>query len=120
MQDRTIQGVFLMPYKDPAKQREYQNQWLKQNRKKANKTRRVAHKANAERLIELKESTPCLDCGNKFPAVCMHYHHRDPATKLHSISRLVGGHYAWSKVVAEIDKCDLLCANCHAIRHMGH
>jgi hypothetical protein len=58
---------------------------------------------------------PCLDCSGSFPVVCMHWHHRDPTTKTANVGDLVKrGNKA--VVLAEIAKCDLVCANCHSIR----
>jgi hypothetical protein len=65
-------------------------------------------------LIERIKAAPCTDCGGCFPAVCMEFDHRDPSTKLFTIS--FGSTRTWEKLVAEIAKCDVVCANCHALR----
>jgi hypothetical protein len=65
-------------------------------------------------LDALKTATPCTDCGLNFPPCVMHYDHTDPATKEFHISKMVGGNT--KKLLAEIAKCELVCANCHAIR----
>jgi hypothetical protein len=67
-----------------------------------------------ELLRELKQG-PCLDCGGSFPSVCMQWDHRDPATKRHNVSTLVS-YASRERLLAEIALCDLVCANCHAIR----
>lgn len=59
----------------------------------------------------------CLDCGQTFegyPSV-FDFHHRDPATKTKKPCNLLGGR--WEKIRIELDKCDLLCSNCHRKRH---
>lgn len=59
----------------------------------------------------------CMDCGQTFqdfPSV-FDFHHRDPSTKVRKPSAFFGG--KWEKIVVELDKCDLLCSNCHRIRH---
>ena len=66
-----------------------------------------------EKVWELK-SEPCLDCGGSFPPWVMQFDHRDPKTKLERIARMVT--HSWKKVLEEVDKCDLVCANCHANR----
>ena len=63
----------------------------------------------------LKKGKPCVDCGGVFPTCVMDYHHRDPATKEFGISQRVS--YSRDRILAEIAKCDLICANCHRIRH---
>lgn len=67
------------------------------------------------KLDEFKKGKPCQDCGNVFPTECMDFDHREPTQKLFQI----GQHHAsfsWEKVLKEIEKCDLICANCHRIR----
>ena len=58
----------------------------------------------------------CVLCGYKKSSRALHFHHLDPDTKLFGISQK-GITRAWKKVVQEIDKCILLCANCHAEVH---
>jgi len=57
----------------------------------------------------------CVVCGyNKCPAA-MDFDHLDPSQKEFAIS---GKHcMAWNKIQAELDKCQLLCANCHREKH---
>ena len=63
------------------------------------------------KLTELK-SGPCMDCGQVFPPYVMDLHHRDPSTKLRAVSKC-----AIADMADEAAKCDLLCSNCHRIRH---
>lgn len=42
--------------------------------------------------------------------------HRDPATKLNNVSTLAGNEHSYEVILNEINKCDLLCANCHSKR----
>jgi hypothetical protein len=42
----------------------------------------------------------------------MHFHHRDPATKEGTISRMIANKQL-TKARQEVLKCDLVCANCH-------
>jgi hypothetical protein len=65
-------------------------------------------------MADLKNG-PCADCGGRFPSVCMDFDHRDPSTKVDNISTLASKG-SWSSVLAEVAKCDLVCANCHRIR----
>lgn len=68
---------------------------------------------NRALLWELKKA-PCGDCHESFPAECMDFDHRDPKTKLRDISRMVDR--PSEEILAEIAKCDLVCANCHRTR----
>lgn len=57
----------------------------------------------------------CADCGNQFPDRVYDFHHIDPA---HKDFKLSSAYFMrWRKLEAELDKCVLLCSNCHRIRH---
>ena len=70
-------------------------------------------------LTEYKATLFCTGCGESHPAT-LDFHHTDPATKERSLGDAV--RYAWSrrKVLAEIAKCEVLCANCHRKLHWQH
>ena len=57
----------------------------------------------------------CVDCGKSYPPCVYDYHHRDPSTKEFEIGSKM--FYTLERLIAEGEKCDLLCANCHRIRH---
>lgn len=80
--------------------------------------RRANQKVKYERakaiVLEIKKN-PCTDCGGIFPPYVMHFDHRDPSQKRFAVSTLTGSGHIRS-LLAEIEKCDLVCANCHAIR----
>jgi hypothetical protein len=44
------------------------------------------------------------------------FHHLDPSHKDFTIG---GKSKSWNKIQSELDKCVLLCANCHAEVHAG-
>jgi hypothetical protein len=57
----------------------------------------------------------CIDCGYKKSIKALHFHHRDPEQKSFTIGKQKG--LKWETMKMELDKCDLLCANCHAEKH---
>lgn len=57
----------------------------------------------------------CKRCGYDKCLNALQAHHRDPQTKAFEISS--GSNRKWALVQAELDKCDLLCSNCHAEVH---
>lgn len=62
----------------------------------------------------------CRECQQEPHPNAAQFHHRDPSTKLFNITTKELGSpkkYPWNVVEAELDKCDLLCSNCHFIRH---
>lgn len=66
-------------------------------------------------LDEMREATPCADCGQKFPAVCMDFDHVR-GVKSHTIAKMVGDGYTKAAILEELEKCELVCSNCHRIR----
>jgi hypothetical protein len=79
---------------------------------RANSNRRYAI-ARAE-LQALRER-PCTDCGGRFPHYVMDFDHPDRSVKTGDISQMAASGLS-PRVLAEIEKCDLVCANCHRIR----
>lgn len=69
---------------------------------------------NARRVFDYLLEHPCVDCGEPDPVV-LDFDHRVPGEKSFNICvrRLDTG---WDKIKAEIDKCDVRCANCHRRR----
>lgn len=85
----------------------------------ANRDRELARvRAKSDRWVRILRDmrrVPCDDCGGTFEPHLMDFDHRDPATKTFDILRRVGG-VTRSRLVTEIEKCDIVCANCHKIR----
>lgn len=70
-------------------------------------------------VYDYKASHPCIKCGfSDFRA--LHFHHRDKTTKYKNISELMRGGHSESDLVLEMEKCDILCANCHNILHFEY
>ena len=46
------------------------------------------------------------------------FHHKDPSTKINSISYFMG-HKNTKKLLDEIDKCEIVCPNCHRKHHIN-
>lgn len=67
------------------------------------------------RLRELK-SVPCADCKQTFPWPAMDFDHLGEQEKTHDISYMLRHRMAWSKIEAEIAKCEVVCSNCHRVR----
>jgi len=99
-------------------QRPYNVNYYRRNRQREINRVLTRQRATLEFLRELRR-VPCKDCGQTFLPHQMDFDHRDPDTKLFGIT--------WSKallaprarLLAEIAKCDVVCANCHAVRTYG-
>jgi hypothetical protein len=103
-----------MPYKDPEEQRAAQRRYFEANRRSYREHQENLRRANRAWVDQLKESLPCADCGGFFPACVMDFDHRED-DKVLGISAAVRS-WGRDRLLLEIKKCDLVCANCHRIR----
>ena len=76
--------------------------------------KKIRARKRKERAIEYLGGK-CLDCGGVYVRDVYDFHHRDPTQKEMSLNQMFV--LKWEKIKSEIDKCDLLCANCHRTRH---
>lgn len=73
------------------------------------------HRENKRKLVnEVKYLNGCCICGEDHPAT-LDFHHRNPEEKLFSIADGVG--HSVPKLLEEINKCDVICSNCHRKMH---
>jgi len=71
------------------------------------------YKENNRQLVyEFKLSNPCTSCGESNPIV-LEFDHIDPKTKKNDISTMAAHGYSIATLEKEIEKCIILCANCH-------
>ena len=75
------------------------------------KIRRYRTKAAAIAILGEK----CADCGWQGNQAAFQFHHNDPNKKDFIIGNVANK--KWELIKKELDKCVLLCANCHAMRH---
>jgi hypothetical protein len=64
-----------------------------------------------ERAIEYKGGC-CVVCGYNRCVRALEFHHVDPSKKSFGLSER-GLCHSWDRIQEELDKCILLCANCH-------
>lgn len=92
------------------------NQYYKNNTEQEKHRVKEVKRRNIKWYKNLKSSLSCKECGESHPAT-LHFHHLDLANKSFSISQAVGRNLSRNKILSEIAKCDILCANCHAKKH---
>ena len=71
---------------------------------------------NADKIKEYKSTHPCVKCGETDVA-CLEFHHSDPTAKEFTIGNSL--QRSWPKLIAEIEKCIVVCSNCHKKHHAG-
>ena len=89
-------------------------------RKNTPERRRYLARAVTKRRRKIKQilvaehGGSCVDCGESYPDYVMQFDHRNPKEKEFGIGS--GNTIALEKIRCEAEKCDLVCANCHAER----
>ena len=83
------------------------NKYVVQRRRMMLKVKSIQYKGGA-----------CEHCGIEFDGCpdIFDFHHKDPSQKDFALSSK-GYTMSWERMSAELDKCLLLCANCHRIEH---
>lgn len=71
-----------------------------------------------EKLTIFLSDKSCIVCGENRRA-CLCFHHKNPEEKKDQIPYMVSKCHSWDTILKEIDKCEILCANCHLIKHNG-
>jgi hypothetical protein len=79
------------------------------------KIRDTKHAVKKAELVAYKGGI-CMDCKHVFPDCCFDFDHRDPFQKSYGIGEKITGRITVQELKLEVDKCDLVCANCHRIR----
>jgi len=108
-----------MPYKDPSvrkrKHKEYSRKHYLANKEKQILANSEYKKKRRKEWAEFKDTLECTKCGFAHPAA-LDFHHTDPTQKDGNIHRYIAnGQY--KKAYKEVEKCIVLCANCHRIHH---
>lgn len=106
-----------MARKDKEARSAYNREYYLRRKEKGSKAAymREFYAKRKERLAELKRDRACLRCGFSDPCA-LDFHHRDPKEKSFKIADRAWN-VSWERLLEEVEKCDILCANCHRIEH---
>jgi len=94
--------------------------YMKRNRPKVNKWKSSAHRRNKIKAIKWKGGF-CERCWLVYDGkngASFHFHHLDPSIKEATIASMLTN-TTFTEVIAELQKCILLCSNCHLVTHHG-
>lgn len=75
---------------------------------------RKIRQLRARQHAQLAKNVPCQDCGKTYPYWVMDFDHR--SDKRFTINKYVKSGPSLSTLQLEIDKCDVVCSNCHRER----
>ena len=101
----------------------YNREYYQRNRvhlleKQRQKNRQFAE-SRRRWLVEYKKTLSCVRCNENHPAT-LTFHHRESSEKSFEIGNAIGLGVSLKRLVAEIEKCEVLCANCHAKEHLAY
>ena len=104
-----------MPFKNPEQRRKYRREWYSKNKKseRAHIKRRKAE--IREWFKDYKKKLKCSKCNESHPATIDFHHHKK--NKEMGIAKLVSEGYSQKRILKEIEKCAVLCSNCHRKIH---
>jgi hypothetical protein len=97
-----------------ACRKEYDAAYFQANKHRRKPRRRDENDAFRRWYAGLKAG-PCQDCGGTFAPGAMHWDHRPGENKIADVGWLATRRNR-QRILDEIAKCDLVCANCHAVR----
>ena len=81
---------------------------------KSAKKRKQLHEV-LEELHLYKEKHGCADCRNHYPHYVLEFDHKPEFNKIDNVYRVLRA-YGEAAAWKEVNKCDVVCANCHKIR----
>ena len=98
------------------KMREYRRRYYHRN-KESQKIKIISRKKSiTEWAKNLKSKLKCEICGFNHPAA-LDFHHNNPKEKDMEISMAMRNGWSKKRILSEIEKCKILCANCHRVFH---
>lgn len=107
-----------MTWKNKSKEsiREYHRDWYHKNKHRIRKSKQRLSQNRKKKInvfVRSLKEVPCKDCGNSYPYYVMDFDHVRGEKKF-NISN--GSRNSFNKLKNEIEKCDVVCSNCHRVR----
>ena len=102
--------------RNPAAYREAWRRWYAKNA--AKKVAWQARRRDELRawLLALKSELACTGCGES-SIECLQFHHVDATTKEIEVAKAIVDGWSKARILGEMQKCVVLCANCHLKHH---
>jgi hypothetical protein len=104
-----------MPTKNPELRAIHNRRYYEKNKPRVRERNRL-HKIKSYEFVNNLKKNPCHDCKQTFDPICMDFDHLPEFEKVANVSELINRGASLIRLQKEIDKCDLVCANCHRIR----
>jgi hypothetical protein len=105
-----------MATRDRESAKRHRKTWYESHKQQRIAETAALRQLRREQMREYKSKLSCILCSEVHPA-CLDFHHVDPSTKLIEVSKAVHLCWSWERIMAEVNKCIVLCKNCHAKQH---
>jgi len=105
-----------MPYKDKKKQAAAQKRHYEKNKDYYINKKSERQKKIRDFINDYKSDLKCERCSETHIG-CLEFHHENPNEKEICISEICRTGWGQERILKEIDKCIVLCANCHRKLH---
>jgi hypothetical protein len=116
-QDRYRENLKVWNDLNKEKKNEYLREWRDKNKEKVISHGVRAKQFRVKKYMDFMEGKSCEKCGEK-RTYCLEWHHINPSEKEEYIPVLVRKHEKdHEKIKKELEKCQVLCANCHREVH---
>ena len=103
-----------MPYKDPEAAKAAKAAWYQKNKQEISGRQRAERNKKKDWITQYKlENSVCTDCGISYPPHILDFDHLKD--KKFGIARAHRSH-GLDEIKAEIEKCEIVCSNCHRAR----
>lgn len=106
-----IPATIVRPDGKRVQNPEYFRQYHQSNKKRKSYLNSLKRQEWKKELMEMIGGARCKDCGHDDIRV-LQFDHLDDKTC--NVSRLLTR--SWSKAITEVQKCEVVCANCHVLR----
>jgi len=92
------------------------NIYYQNNKEKEKQRTSIVKKKYRQWFKDLKMTFKCSKCSEDHIS-CLDFHHIDPKEKEFNLSQALNRGIGKEKLLKEIEKCIILCANCHRKEH---
>lgn len=107
-----------MPYKNPEKQKQAQHEsYLRRADRMVEYQRRVRGELR-QKVAEYKLARGCKRCGYNRNSCALDAHHIQGKARINDgIAFMCHRRKSWEDILTELEKCEIVCANCHREEH---
>ena len=103
-----------MPFIDSEKRKAYRREWYKNNKDSEKKHVKNRKTEIRKWINHYKKTLTCSLCQENHPATIDFHHIKG---KDFEIGYMVSNGYSINRIKSELEKCQILCANCHRKEH---